>query len=78
MHERVNAVEVWHGDVGHDHVGPQLPCRFNQGAAIFYHADQFKLGAEQALQAFGHHAMVVGQQNTRRFISKAYKQKAEG
>ena len=64
-HERVNAVEMRHGDVGHDHVRPKLLRRFDQGAAILDHAHQFKLGAEQALQAFGHHAMVIGQQHAR-------------
>jgi hypothetical protein len=47
-------------------------CRRNEGAAILHYLEQFELGHEQALQPFGYHPVIVGQQYTRTFhIKKA-------
>ena len=65
LHQRVDAVEVGHGDVGDDDVRPQPPGRLDQRAPVFHHADQVELGGEQALQRLGHQEMVVGKEHAR-------------
>ncbi len=61
--QRIQPVQVRHGDVRHDHIGVQFLRRVNQGAPVLHHPHQIELGAEQASQTLGHHAVVVGEKN---------------
>ena len=63
--ERLEPVEVWHGDVGDDHIGPQPFCGLNHCAPILDNPDELKLVGEKRFEAFGHHAVVVSQQHPR-------------
>jgi hypothetical protein len=61
--EGVDAVEVRHTNVGDDDVGAEFFRGLDQGAPGFHDADEFKQDAEEALQALGDHAMIVGQKD---------------
>src|ERR1700722_4175315 len=63
--QRLEPVEVWHGDVGDDNIRTQPSCGLNHCAAILNNPDELKLIGEKRLEAFGHHAVVVSQQHSR-------------
>ncbi len=65
LDQRLDAVEVRHGDVGDDDIRPQLRRGRHQLAPVFHHPHQLELRREQALQRFGHQEMVVGQEEPR-------------
>ena len=63
--QRLEPVEVRHGDIGDDDVGPQPFCGLNHGAPVLDNPDELKLVGEKRFQAFGHHAVIVGHQHAR-------------
>ena len=65
QHERVDPVQVRHGDVGDDDIRPKARRSLHELAPILHDPHQLELLLEQPLDAFGHHSMVVGQQNAR-------------
>src|SRR5215472_12273192 len=63
LRERLDAVQLRHGDVGDDHVGPELARRLYQRASVFHDTGEIELLRQDALQPLGDDAMVVGQQH---------------
>ncbi len=57
--QRLEPVEVWHGDVGDDHLRPQPFSGLNHRAPILNNPDELKLVGKKRFETFGHHTMVV-------------------
>ena len=67
LRERVDSIQVGHGDVGDDDVGPQSVCSLDQRSPIFDDRNELELLLEQTFQALSDQSMVVGKQNSRAF-----------
>jgi hypothetical protein len=65
LRERVDAVEMRHGDVGDDDVRPQPLCGLHECSAVFDDPNELELFLEQTLQPLRNQAMVIGKQDSR-------------
>ena len=55
----VQAVQLWHGDVGDDHIRSMFFGRLQQGSAVLDHADELELRLQDAPHALGNDHVVI-------------------
>jgi hypothetical protein len=60
----LEAVQIRHGDVGDDEVGPQPLHGFEQRVAIGHHSGHLAARLEELSQPFEHHRMVIGKKHS--------------
>ena len=63
--ERLEAVEIGHGDVQHDHVGPEAPCQVQRLTAVGRSRHDVKSGSKMAADRFQKVDVIVGQEDAR-------------
>ena len=61
--QRLQPAQYRHGNIGDDHVGPKLPGRFDQFAAIAYSTDKVEMIFQHGRQTLGDDGVIVGEQN---------------
>jgi hypothetical protein len=59
----IEAVQLRHGDIEDDNVGPEVGRGLQQGTTVGDHAYNFKFRFEKALARFGYEDMIVGNDN---------------
>jgi hypothetical protein len=63
--ERLKAVAIGHGDVQHDHVGPEAPCQVQRLMTVGRSGHDVKGGSKKAAERFPHVGVIVGQEDAR-------------
>ena len=58
--ERLKAVEIGHGDVQYDHVGPEAPSQVQRLTAVACNGHDVKRGSEKAADRFQKRDVIVG------------------
>jgi hypothetical protein len=63
--ERLKAIELGHGDIQHDHVGPEAPCQVQRLTAVGRSSHDVKSGAQIAADRFQQADVIVGKEDAR-------------
>ena len=63
--ERLKAIELGHGDVQHDHVGPEAPGQVQRLTAVGRNSHDVKSGSKMAADRFQKVDVIVGQEDAR-------------